>query len=186
MKFYTYAYIRGGDSLIAPAGTPYYIGKGSGRRAWSKGKSEVSPPKDKSLIVILESNLTEVGALAIERRMIAWYGRVDLGTGILRNKTDGGDGVCGSAAKTRKPHKRKSPSQETRAKLSAANKGKIKTAEHIQKIKESQIGRPGKPHTEETKRKMSLSRMGNKNAVGSKRHSHESPGSAEPGKLCES
>lgn len=164
-KFYTYAYIRASDSLTAPAGTPYYIGKGSGRRAWLKAKGEVSPPKDKNLIVILESNLTEVGALAIERRLIAWYGRVDLGTGILRNRTDGGDGVCGNAGKTRKPHKRKSPSPETRAKLSAANKGKIKSEEHKLKIGAAQKGRKGKPHTEETKRKISLANLGKKKVV---------------------
>jgi hypothetical protein len=169
LKFYTYAYIRASDSLTAHAGTPYYIGKGSGRRAWLKAKGEVSPPENKSLIVILESNLTEVGALAIERRLIEWYGRVDLGTGILRNKTDGGDGVCGSAGKTRKPHKRKShkrksPSPETRAKLSAANKGKVKSEEHKLKIGAAQKGRDGKPHTKETKLKMSLAKLGNKNA----------------------
>jgi hypothetical protein len=171
LKFYTYAYIRASDSLTAHAGTPYYIGKGSGRRAWLKAKGEVSPPEDKSLIVILESNLTEVGALAIERRLIAWYGRVDLGTGILRNKTDGGDGVCGSQRgidrkprKPRKPHKRKPPSPETRAKLSAANKGKVKSEEHKLKIGAAQKGRAGKPHTEETKLKMSLAKLGNKNA----------------------
>ena len=164
LKFYTYAYIRASDSLTAHAGTPYYIGKGSGRRAWSKAKGEVSPPEDKGLIVILERNLTEVGALALERRLIAWYGRVDLETGILRNKTDGGDGVCGSAGKTRKPHKRKPPSPETRAKLSAANKGKVKSEEHKLKIGAAQKGREGKPHTKETRLKMSLAKLGNKNA----------------------
>jgi hypothetical protein len=89
--YYVYAYLRSKDSKTAKAGTPYYIGKGKDNRAYVK-HSSIPKPVDKKYIVILEHNLSEVGALALERRMIRWYGRIDNNTGILRNKTDGGDG----------------------------------------------------------------------------------------------
>ena len=93
LQYYVYAYIRNKDSKTAPAGTPYYIGKGKGKRAWDKTHT-VKVPNDLKNIVILEANLSNIGALALERRMIRWYGRKDKNTGILLNRTNGGqDGM---------------------------------------------------------------------------------------------
>ena len=87
--FYVYAYLREDN-------TPYYIGKGKNKRAWCRRKYDVAKPLNDNLVIILESNLTEIGAFALERRYIKWYGRIDNNTGILHNRTDGGEGQSSS------------------------------------------------------------------------------------------
>ena len=86
--YYTYAYLR-------KDGTPYYIGKGKERRAWEKHQKGISVPKNPSRILVLKSSLSEEAAFRHEVYMIAILGRKDLGTGILHNKTDGGEGASG-------------------------------------------------------------------------------------------
>jgi hypothetical protein len=86
-EFYVYLYLR-------EDGTPYYVGKGKGKRAFSKNRT-INIPEDKTRIVFHSENLTEDEAFTLEKELIAKYGRKDNGTGILRNLTDGGEGSSG-------------------------------------------------------------------------------------------
>jgi hypothetical protein len=105
MQYYTYAYLR-------EDGTPYYIGKGKNRRIYKKSnKGGINLPKDRSRIIFLKKNLTEEEAFRHEIYMIAVFGRKDLGTGILHNRTNGGEGSSGMLI-----------SEENKIKLSVSNK----------------------------------------------------------------
>ena len=115
-NYYVYMYLR-------EDGTPYYIGKGTCRRAWKVAGRAVSRPEDESRIVIHADNLTEDQALSLEMELIAEYGRKDNGTGILRNLTDGGDGISGH-----------SHSEETKQKMSISHTGKAHSEETKQKM----------------------------------------------------
>lgn len=117
--FYTYAYLR-------EDGTPYYIGKGRGKRAFVRGDRRVFPPSNSDRILFLKTNLTEQEAFQHEIYMIAVLGRKDLGTGILWNFTDGGDGVSGLVQ-----------SEEAKEKMRVSKTGQNLSENHKQKIRES-------------------------------------------------
>jgi hypothetical protein len=158
MHYYTYAYLREDK-------TPYYIGKGKGYRAYRKDR-RIKPPKDKSRIIFLKQNLTEEEAFKHEKYMISVFGRKDLGTGILHNRTGGGEGVSGFIH-----------SEETKRKQSKAhrgeknhNYGKTFSEEHRKKLSESGKGRT---HSEETKRKQSEAHRGKNHYLYGKTHSEE-------------
>lgn len=93
--YYVYFYLREHDSDNAAAGTPYYVGVGKGKRIDRKAKGEVSLPPNKTLRIKVQENLIAHDALELEKMYIKQFGRIDIGTGILRNKTDGGDGTHG-------------------------------------------------------------------------------------------
>lgn len=85
--FYTYLWLR-------YDGSPYYVGKGKGHRAFYSDGHTVRRPKDDARILI-QYHESEADAITAEIFLIVFYGRLDLGTGCLRNRTDGGDGISG-------------------------------------------------------------------------------------------
>jgi hypothetical protein len=138
-RFYTYAYLREDR-------TPYYIGKGCARRIYENNGRPCSKPKDKSRIIFLKQNLTEEEAFKHEKYMIAVFGRIDLGTGILHNKTDGGEGCSGLVH-----------SEETKKIMSQAKKGKSQSEESNKKRSEAL---KGIKRSEETKKKFREAKKG--------------------------
>jgi len=143
--YYVYAYLRNKDSKTAKAGTPYYIGKGNGTRY--KGKHRRIPvPTDNEHLKIIASNLSQTGACAIERRLIAWYGRKDIKTGILLNLTDGGEG-------TRGYHRTDAEKRNISAKL----KGRPKSESHKAALRKAKAGGP----PEHIRRQISAKLKGN-------------------------
>jgi hypothetical protein len=156
--YYTYLWLR-------EDGTPYYVGKGHGQRAFRKG----CPSKDQILIQEFPS---EEDSFTAEIFLISYYGRVDLGTGCLRNLTDGGDGILRASAEVREKIRKSKlgnnyalglvrgpQSAEHRQKLSLSHTGLKRSVEALKKFRSSMIG-----HTvsQETRDKIGRAHKGRK------------------------
>ena len=140
---------------------PFYCGKGRGRRAFDTQNRSLhwnGVVKKYGLeVFIFKRGLTEYEAFALEKQLIKQYGRLDLGTGVLVNHTDGGKGQAGPKKlevieKARKKLLGKVCKKSTRDKISKANKGRKPTAYTILRVKEANLG---KPQSEETRQKRS-------------------------------
>jgi hypothetical protein len=126
--YYVYEYLR-------EDGTPYYVGKGRCGRYKERHNVPI-PPEDR--IKFVARNLNDNDAKSLEKELILKYGRKDIGTGILRNLTEVGEGDI--------------PGPESRKRMSEAkknyipwNKGKTNVQyygpEHRKKISEAALKR---------------------------------------------
>jgi len=166
--FYVYEHYKPGTDI------PLWVGKGCGRRAYSKGKSQRNKWWNNIVnkygieIRIVVENLSEIDALWMEVNLITGWGRADLGEGPLVNLTDGGEGLSG--------YKR---SKATNRKLSAIRKkffikenhpffGKTHTKEwkETTKIRQKLWWKlhpdGGHPQSKASKKKISLANKGKK------------------------
>jgi len=123
-KFYIYQHRRN------DTGDVFYVGKGFGKRAWSKsGRSKHwnnIVNKAGHAVEIVEEFLPECVAFQKEINLIKSIGRQDLGLGSLVNKTDGGEGPSGQIM-----------SQNARDKISKATKGRTFTQAHRDNLEEA-------------------------------------------------
>lgn len=103
--FYVYVYR---DPRPTKDNQPVYVGKGTGDRDishWAKGSHNkpfqdfISHLKQRGLVAVCQrvfETEDEQAAFTKERELVALYGRRDLGTGTLFNRTDGGEGAAGA------------------------------------------------------------------------------------------
>ncbi len=134
-------------------GTPLYVGKGQGRRAYQHKTSTANVrlrriyARDGDLpIQILREDLTDREAKRLEKKFIRRIGRADLKTGPLCNLTEGGDGMD-----------KYSHSEATRKKLSEAHIGMRHSEETILQMTAVRIG---KKHSKESRLKISAALKG--------------------------
>ena len=120
-------------------GTPYYIGKGCGSRATTRRGRTILPPSDKTRIVILQENMSQEEAYIQEKILIEKYGRKVEG-GILHNILEGGVGSCGYEW-TEDQH----ATHKERMMGNQYNKGNFHPQETKDKISASKMGRKAPP-----------------------------------------
>jgi hypothetical protein len=155
------------------SGRIFYVGKGHGKRAWSKKNRNVywhrSVKKYGYTVEIVADCLQEWYAYELEFNLVCFYGRACENDGSLVNLTNGGAGPS-------------SPSQETRQKISeklrgkpGTNLGKKMSEETKKKLSEAKKGKPllklrGRPLSKETIAKQVAKRIGQPNGhLGLKR-----------------
>lgn len=161
--FYVYVHRK------ATTGEIFYVGKGTGYRAYEFGRNrhwDNTVKKHGYTVETVETGLQEWYALELEINLIAYHGRKDLGLGKLVNMTDGGDGTSGRKLTEEAKNTLRSymmgktinmghtHSEATKKKMSESHTGKTISPEHIAKLTASH---KSKPLSDEHKRRISES-----------------------------
>ena len=193
-QFYTYLHCK-------PNGEPFYVGKGSGKRAFDFSirtkfhSGIVSRYGRNNIQVYVFFCETEKQAFADEKQQIAQLRTEGY---KLANLTDGGEGSSGYklslAAREKMSKSRKGNtnslgfkhSEETKRKVSAAIRGRVHSEETKKKIAEAMMGNKyslGYKHSPESVLRSSSSHIGKKRSAETRRRISE----ANSGKtrLCE-
>jgi hypothetical protein len=156
--FYVYQY-------VLPDGTPYYIGKGSKDRINESHMPWVEIPS-KEFRKFIKTNMSEQDAFDLELKMIKHYGR-KIDGGILDNVK-----LTRWVAQAGWKH-----SNETKEKISKANKGRVyseemrakyqkpKSKEHAEKIRQANLGRKDDGRHVKIGKTMSLKRWYNNGQI---------------------
>lgn len=145
-KFYVYTHIRKSDGRV------FYVGKGHGRRAWSKSRQNPYwhniVNKHGFTVEIVMWFDSEECAFSLEKALIKYYGREN-----LCNLTDGGEGISGYKFE-----------KHVLDKLLEHRIGRKMSDENKQKLKErwSSDLNPSKNMTDSHRMSLSLSHMGKK------------------------
>jgi hypothetical protein len=88
--FYTYIWLD-------EDGIPYYVGKSFHGKTGDRAFREAAPPRER--ILVMECPSEEI-ALEYEKLLISCYGRKDISTGSLKNRTPGGNHPWNKGKKT--------------------------------------------------------------------------------------
>lgn len=137
--FYVYQYIDN-------AGNIYYIGKGCGARYRESHSYVDVPPNDR--IEFVKTDMQEDDAYDLEELLTRQYGLRSDGTGILENKVHGGKSthIPSFTGHTHTDEAKQKISDKNTGKVRTAehrlNYSKPKTAEHAERIRQANLGRP--------------------------------------------
>ena len=160
---------------------PIYVGKGKDSRIFDFKRRNVLLKRKlnkcfEPVYLIFKDNMTEDKAFIEEKKLIATIGHLDLKRGPLCNLIDGGEGVSGliwtedhrrNLGKTNKGDRFDKYKKEK----GSWNKGLTKetcpslcrSPEIGRKISKAKTGKKRKPFTDEARKNMSISHMGNTN-----------------------